>query len=234
VVDAGDPRFGANKGLHPRIDLLQRSYQKADPPPEWVKPMPIQLLFHVAQAVAELPDKTFFAAVLDLLIIGFFFLLRPGEHVYSKDNSHPFCLRDVSFQSPQGTFNATTITADDFSTCTKVHLKFTDQKSGEKGEVITHDNTTKPIISPFKAISCRVIHLRTNGATGETPLHIVYLPDGPKHIRSADLTKPPFVPVAKPLVPPWVSPARKSVHALFTLVVLWPSFGPKLTTLPST
>jgi len=74
VVDEGDPRFG-NNGLHPRIDHLQRSYHKADPPPERVKPVPIQLLFHVAQLASLVSDNVFVAAVLDLLIIGFFFLL---------------------------------------------------------------------------------------------------------------------------------------------------------------
>jgi len=43
VVDEGDPRFG-NDGLHPRIDKLQRAYKKEDPPPDRVKPIPIQLV----------------------------------------------------------------------------------------------------------------------------------------------------------------------------------------------
>jgi len=53
----------------------------------------------------------FLLAIFNLLVIDFFFLLRLGEHVYSKENNHPFHLMDVSFQSQHGTFNATTITA---------------------------------------------------------------------------------------------------------------------------
>lgn len=187
VVDEGDPRFGED-GLHPSIDRLQTAYRKKDPPPERVKPVPIQLLFHAAETVGEMGD-VFLATVLDLLIIGFFFLLRPGEHVYSKDNNHPFRLMDVSFQSPAGTFNATTITDDELLACTRVHLEFTDQKNGEKGEAITHGDTDDPIISPFKAVARRVQHLRQHHASGDTPLHTVYLPDGTiKVVRSTDLT----------------------------------------------
>jgi len=187
VVDAGDPRNGDN-GLHPSIDSLQRSYRKEDPPPERVKPVPIQLLFHAATAVA-LRSNPFLAAVLDLLIIGFFFLLRPGEHVYSNDNNHPFRLMDVSFQSPFGIYNATTVTAAELAQCTRVHLEFTTQKNQEKGEAITHGDTDDAIVSPFKAVARRVQHLRAHNAPGQTPLHTVFLPGGQtKCIRSTDLT----------------------------------------------
>jgi len=133
---------------------------------------------------------SFLLAIFDLLVIGFFFLLQPGEHVYSKENNHPFCLMDVSFQSQHDTFNATTITAAELLDCTKVHLEFTDQKNGEKGEAITHGNNDKPTISPFKAVIRWVQHLRQHNAAGETTLHTAYLPNGTtKRIRSSDLTK---------------------------------------------
>jgi len=120
----------------------------------------------------------FLLAIFDLLVIGFFFLLQPGEHVYSKENNHPFHLMDMSFQSQHGTFNATTITAAELLDCIKVHLEFTNQKNGEKGEAITHGNNDKPTIFPFKAVVWQVQHLRQHNAASETPLHTVYLPNG--------------------------------------------------------
>jgi len=60
---------------------------------------------------------------------------------------------DVSFQSAHGTFNATTITAAELAECTKVHLEFTDQKNGKKGEAITHGNNDKLIVSPLKSVA---------------------------------------------------------------------------------
>jgi len=120
----------------------------------------------------------FLLVILDLLIIGFFFLLQPGQHDCSNENNHPFCLMDVSFQSQYGTFDATTIMAAELNDCTKVHLEFTDQKNGEKGEAIMHGDNDEPTISPFKAVVGWVQHLRQHHATGETPLHTVYLPNG--------------------------------------------------------
>jgi len=149
--------------------------------------VPIQLLRHATESRTE---DAFLLVIFDLLVIGFFFLLHPGEHVYSKENNHPFCLMDVSFQSHHGTFNATTITAAELQDCTKVHLEFTDQKNGEKGEAIMHGNNDKNTMSPFKAVARRVQHLRQHNATGETPLHTVYLPNSTtKQIHSSDLTK---------------------------------------------
>jgi len=87
VVDKGDPHFG-KKGLHPWIDNLQQAYCKEDLPPERVKPIPIQLVQHAMRDRQRM--DMFLLAVFDLIIIGFFFLLHPREHVYIKENDHPF------------------------------------------------------------------------------------------------------------------------------------------------
>jgi hypothetical protein len=90
---------------------------------------------------------------MDLIIITFFFLLRPGKHSYEKKENHPFQLQDVSFQNPTGTTIAAVISvANILLATTKVHLQFTNQKNGVKGEHITHSNTTKVLLSPMKAV----------------------------------------------------------------------------------
>ena len=96
--------------------------------------------------------NAFMQALLDLTVIAFFFLLRPGEHCYDKQNDHPLCLQDISFQSPNATSNAATITNKELALATTVHLEFTGQKSGNKGEVITHGNTHKELVTPLKAL----------------------------------------------------------------------------------
>jgi hypothetical protein len=126
---------------------------------------------------------------MDLTIIGFFFLLRPGEHCYDKENNHPFRLQDVSFQSVNGTTNAATISTDDLMRATLVHLEFTDQKNGDKGEAISHGDSAEALVSPLKAVRRRVQHLRLHKAPPNTPLHTVYLHDGTTtNIRSQHIT----------------------------------------------
>jgi len=74
--------------------------------------------------------------------------------------------------------------------CTKVHLEFTDQKNGKKGEAITHGDNNKLIISPLKSVAQRVQHLRQHNAPAETPLHTIYLLDGTtQQDQSQHLTK---------------------------------------------
>ena len=83
-----DPRCANTGRLHPAVGKLQRSYKKADPPPARVKPIPLQLVRHAVHAYWQ--ADPFLQALMDLTIIGFFFLLHPGEHCYDKENNHPF------------------------------------------------------------------------------------------------------------------------------------------------
>ena len=182
-----DPRYTNTGRLHPSIDRLQRSYRKDDPPPTRVKPIPLPLVRHAIQAYHQ--ANAFMQALLDLTVIAFFFLLRPGEQCYDKQNNHPFRLQDVSFQSPNATSNAATITDEELALATTVHLEFTDQKNGNKGEVITHGDTHEELVTPLKALRRRVQHLRKHNAPPDTPLHTVYLSNGDTaYVRSCDIT----------------------------------------------
>lgn len=186
-VSALDPRYSNAGKLHPAIRKLQTSYAKDDPPPTRVKPIPLPLVAHAVRAHHS--SNEFMKALMDLIIIAFFFLLRPGEHSYDKKENHPFRLQDVSFQTPTGTTNAATIDEADLALATKVHLQFTTQKNGIKGEHITHGDTTDELQSPLKAVRRRVQHLRANNAPPDTPLHTVFQENGTtRNVRAADIT----------------------------------------------
>ena len=130
-----------------------------------------------------------------MTIIGFFFLLRPGEHCYSSDNPHPFRLCDVSFTVPTlastaPTVNAATVPLDQLQNASKVHLNFTDQKNGIKDETITHGNNTDLLLSPVRAVARRVAHLRQSAAPADTPLFTVYSANNRiRRIAGKDITK---------------------------------------------
>lgn len=113
-----------------------------------------------------------------MLVIGFFYLLRPGEYTYDKANNHPFRLCDVTFHTPQGPLNAATAPLCMLRAATQVLLNFTTQKNMEKDQAIAHGDTPDPTLSPLKAILCRVLHLRKHKAPPMTPLFTIFQPNG--------------------------------------------------------
>ena len=181
-----DPRYGISGKLHIVLRQQYKGYSNDDPPPERVKPVPLQLLRFV---VDSLQSTELCKAVADLLIIGYFFLLRPGEYCFQKDDNNPFRLQDVSFDVASTTLNATAIPLDDLPSTLLVHLRFTTQKNGVRDEDITHGSTDDPLLCPLKAVARRIRHLREHNAAADTPLHIVYRRGGtPQAVPSSALT----------------------------------------------
>lgn len=183
-----NPLFNAQGRRISALSQQFRSYKKQDPPPERVKPVPLQLLDSViAQLTAQATQHTL--AVLDLLILGFFFLLRPGEHTFAKNNNHPFRLCDVSFELPdQLTTNAAVSSLPSLATASRVHLNFTTQKNGVKNEAITHGSTSHPWLCPTKAVLRRVQHLRAHNCSPNTPLFTVFEGQSNSVVTSSHLT----------------------------------------------
>lgn len=181
-----DPRHGVGGKIHVVLRQQYKSYANDDPPPERVKPIPLQLLQHV---VTNLQNGEYGRALADLLIIGFFFLLRPGEYCHNTDGDNdPFNLEDVSFDVDGSAVNAAIIDIELIDPSSKVHMRFTTQKNGVRDEDITHGTTDDPIFNPKAAVGRRVKHLRAHNAPPNTPLHTVYA-DGKTHnISSKVLT----------------------------------------------
>jgi hypothetical protein len=171
-LGASDPRTDANGNVNRRIRTLLKSYANEDPPAERVKPIPIQLVTHAAVAAYNATNELT-RAIADCAILGFFFLLRPGEHTHSYTDNHPFRLQDVSFFCASAWHNAATAELQLLQTATQVLLNFTTQKNGEENEAVAHGSTNSDLVSPVKAVSRRVTHLRFWQATPDTPLHTV-------------------------------------------------------------
>jgi hypothetical protein len=143
---------------------------------------------HAVNTAYESTDP-YIRATADCGVIGYFFLLRPGEHTYCSTENHPFRLEDVSFFCANQWRNAAVTPLTMLNSSTQVLLNFTTQKNGEENEAISHGDTPAPLVSPLKAVLRRVVHLRTNQAPPSTPLHQVYLPAGkPRHVSAGALT----------------------------------------------
>ena len=105
-----------------------------------------------------------------MIIIAFFFLLRPGEYTGTKSDSSPFRLSDFTFSVGRTVFETETATDNDLATVTFVILVFTTQKNGVRGKKIGHGATGDPLLCPKEALRRRVMHLRQHNAPTDTPL----------------------------------------------------------------
>ncbi len=110
------------------------------------------------------------------LLAGFFFLLRPGEYLGNPTRweAHMFCLQDVQFWIGSRALNPLTCPAADLQAASFVTLTFTQQKNGVRNERIGHGRSGHPSLCPVNALVERVLGLRSQGATAETPLFATF------------------------------------------------------------
>eukprot|EP00985_Skeletonema_marinoi_P019631 scaffold11348_cov174-Skeletonema_marinoi.AAC.1 len=71
-----------------------------------------------------------------MIILAFFFLLRPGEYVDTNSESTPFTIADVGLYIGNTYLNPATATDQQLLSATRITLTFTTQKNGVRGEVI--------------------------------------------------------------------------------------------------
>ena len=68
-----------------------------------------------------------------MIIIAFFFLLRPGKYTGKKSDSTPFRLSYVTFSVGCTVFDTATSTDNELAAATFVILLFSTQKNGVRG-----------------------------------------------------------------------------------------------------
>ena len=128
MLGAKDPRMTPTGNLDGRLQLQFRCYSRQDPPPSRVKPIPVQVLRRLACIAAASNDPEL-QAIADMIIITFFFLLRPGEYTGTKSDSLPFRLSDVTFSVGRTVFDTESATDNDLAAATFVILTFTTQNN---------------------------------------------------------------------------------------------------------
>ena len=127
-------------------------------------------------------------AVADMIILAFFFLLRPGEYTATPTDTVPFRLADLRLSTGGqylDLFNSTDAALD---TATFVSLTFTTQKNGVRGEVIGLGRSGNPTLCPVLAAVRRVKHLRAYGAHPETPLAVYFNNNAWHKVTPTDIT----------------------------------------------
>ena len=171
-MGAPDPRLDSQGNIQYILLQQLRSYARDDDPPTRVKPIPFTIIHHLSSTAAT----TFAIAVADMCILGFFFLLRPGEHTIANpsSDSSPFRLSDVTFRSGGMLLPADHGNLQQIATATFVTLRFRRQKNGTTNELIGHARSGHASVCPVLALIRRTLHLRHFSAHPDTPLCTVF------------------------------------------------------------
>ena len=156
---------------------MLKTYAKADPPPNRVKPVPITVLRRIMMVAHATTDPALLA-IADMICIAFFFLLRPGEYAHSPSDSTPFTFESVQLFRGGHRLDLPHATDAQILTSTFASLTFDNQKNGVRGEVIGLSPSGDRLLCPNRAIARRILHLRQHNAPPATPLHAYYLPRG--------------------------------------------------------
>lgn len=172
-----------------RITRMLAAWKKEDPPPKRVKPIPIAVVRRLCEIAAALPpDSHHLRAITDMIIIAFFYLLRPGEYTDSDSDTTPFTLGDVQIFIGQRRLALDSTPEEELLRATSASLTFTTQKNGVPGEVIKLGRTGHAFCCPTLAIVRRVLHLRAHGAPLSTPLARAFTPHGPRSVTPSNIT----------------------------------------------
>jgi len=166
-----DPRLQSSGKLDLRLARQLTSYKKADPPPTRVKPIPFPIIAHTAH-IAYLSNTAKGHTIADMLILGFFLLLRPGEYAYTNNpEAAPFRLQDTHILINDRRLNNLQCTEHELLAVNYIALEFTSQKNGVRGELVGLGRSGHPTWCPVKALTNRIKHLRTFHAQPTTPLY---------------------------------------------------------------
>jgi len=166
-----DPRLQPSGKLDLRLSRQLSAYKKQDPPPTRVKPIPFPIITH-ATALCQLANTPAGHAIADMLLLGFYFLLRPGEYAYTDNpDAAPFRLCDVHLLIHNRRIHYAQATSQELSRVNYVALEFTTQKNGVRGELVGLGLSGHPVWCPVKTLVRRVSQLKTFNAPPTTPIY---------------------------------------------------------------
>lgn len=172
LLGSPDPRLATHGRIDIRLSRMSKAFAKQDPHPDRVKPIPLSLLLLAsATAYAIAGSSISRQAIVDMMCLAFYFLMRPGEYCTTPNEPHPFRMRDVVLYAGGVPLSIATCTDAQLLSATSVELTFTTQKNSVRGEKIAHGRSGHAHFCPVLATARRLIHLRTHQATPETPLH---------------------------------------------------------------
>jgi hypothetical protein len=90
-----EPHLQSSGNLGFQLQCQLQQYNKVYPPPTHVKPVPLQVL-QLAINQCYRSTSPMAHAIAQMLLLGFFFLLHPGEYAHTmNEDAAPFHICDV-------------------------------------------------------------------------------------------------------------------------------------------
>ena len=212
-------RMGLQPGSQPpALKEMLAAFRREDPPPN--RQWPINATI-IKQLVNSKPPENVtpakWEAVVDMCVLGFFFLLRPGEYAEpgsADSRSKPFCLRDIEFRTTSGRMAPPMFCNDTNYALLQVGiLSFVDQKNAKKGDRVSHWQTGQDIC-PVRALCRRCLHICTHTKEPTTPLYVYYVDGTPCSLQAKDLTDALRVAAGTCFAETGIDPQKISIRSL--------------------
>jgi hypothetical protein len=184
-----DPRLQHSGRLDFRLQRQLQGYNKQDPPPLCVKPIPLQIILHVVND-CYITEEPALNAMGHRITLGFFFLLRPGEYALTDNpEASPFRICDVHLLHHNTRLDHNTCPEHALHTATHVALEFTTQKNGVRGELVGLGRSGHAVLCPVNAMIARLKHFRLHRAPPTTCLYTYYTNNSTASINTTTLTQ---------------------------------------------
>jgi hypothetical protein len=142
----------------------------------------LQLAYDAARGVAD-------TAIVDMICIAFFFLLRPGEYTGTTSDDTPFRLEDVSAYVRDRKLHVLLCSEAELDAATLVSYTFTTQKNGTRDEKIVQGRSGNALCCPVRATVRRIKHHRLKKSSPSAPLASYYLTKRRTSIKPNDVTE---------------------------------------------
>lgn len=147
------------------------AYKKEDPPLTRVKPIPFPIIAHTTH-LCYISHTSKSHCIANMLILGFFFLLWPGEYTHtSNPEAALFWLTDTHILINDCCLNHLLCSKEELLAITYIALEFTTHKNGVQGELLGLGRSGHPTWCPVKALLNQIRHLHTFKASPTTPLY---------------------------------------------------------------
>ena len=145
---------------------------------------------HAAVHLATTVDRPLSLSAADCLVIGFYFLLRPGEYagVPRHQSDDLFRLQDVGLWVGTRKLDVLHCPLADLLTTTFATLTFTSQKNGVRGETIGHSRSGHPSLCPVLCLVSRVTYLRRHAAEPTTSINAIMVDGTWSHLLPSHVT----------------------------------------------